>query len=33
MREQRGNRFLEEKYWFISVLKALQKSEIFAQAP
>ena len=33
MREQRGNRFLEDKYWFISVLKALQKNEIFAQAP
>jgi hypothetical protein len=33
MREQRGNRFLEDKYRFISVLKALQKNEIFAQTP
>ena len=33
MREQTGNRFLSEKYWFISVLKALQKKEIFAQTP
>lgn len=33
MREQRGNRFLEDKYWFLSVLKALQRNEIFAQAP
>ena len=33
MREQRGNRFLQDKYWFISVLKALQKNEIFKQAP
>ena len=33
MREQRGNRYLQEKYWFISVLNALQKNEIFAQAP
>ncbi len=33
MREQRGNRYLQDKYWFISVLKALQKNEIFAQAP
>jgi hypothetical protein len=32
MREQRGNRFLGDKYWFISVLSALQKKEIFAQA-
>jgi hypothetical protein len=32
MRERRGNRFLEEKYWFISVLKALRNNEIFAQA-
>ena len=32
MREQRGNRFLGDKYWFISVLNALQKKEIFAQA-
>jgi hypothetical protein len=32
MREQRGNRYLQEKYWFISVLNALQKNEIFAQA-
>ena len=31
MREQHGNRFLQEKYWFISVLKALQTKEIFAQ--
>ena len=29
MREMRGNRFLQDKYWFISVLKALQKNEIF----
>jgi len=33
MREQRGNRYLQDKYWFIPVLKALQKNEIFAQAP
>ncbi len=33
MREQRGNRFLQDKYWFISVLKALQTNEIFASAP
>lgn len=33
MREQKGNRFLQDKYRFISVLKALQKGEIFAQAP
>ncbi|HYL77128.1 MAG TPA: hypothetical protein VEU96_23130 [Bryobacteraceae bacterium] len=33
MREQRGNRYLQDKYWFISVLKALQKNEIFTQAP
>ena len=33
MREQRGNRYLQDKYWFISVLNALQKNEIFAQAP
>jgi hypothetical protein len=33
MREQRGNRYLGEKYWFVSVLKALQTNEIFAQAP
>jgi hypothetical protein len=33
MREQKGNRFLQDKYWFISVLKALQKHEIFAPAP
>ena len=32
MREQRGNRFLGDKYWFISVLNALQKKEIFAEA-
>jgi hypothetical protein len=31
IREQRGNRFLTDKYWFISVLRALQKKEIFAQ--
>jgi hypothetical protein len=31
MREQHGNRFLQDKYWFISVLKALQTKEIFAQ--
>ncbi len=30
MREQQGNRFLDEKYRFMSVLKALQKNEIFA---
>jgi len=33
MREQRGNRYLQDKYRFISVLKALQKNEIFTQAP
>ena len=33
MREQRGNRYLQDKYWFISVLKALQKNEIFTQSP
>jgi hypothetical protein len=33
MREQLGNRYLQDKYWFISVLKALQNNEIFAQAP
>jgi hypothetical protein len=33
MREQRGNRYLQDKYWFISVLKALQKNEVFTQAP
>jgi hypothetical protein len=33
MREQKGNRFMQDKYWFISVLKALQKHEIFAEAP
>ena len=32
MREQRGNRYLQDKYRFISVLKALQKNEIFTQA-
>jgi hypothetical protein len=32
MREQHGNRFLGEKYWFMSVLKALQNNEIFSQA-
>lgn len=31
MREQHGNRFLEEKYWFMSVLKALRNNEIFSQ--
>lgn len=29
MREQQGNRYLQDKYRFISVLKALQKNEIF----
>lgn len=33
MREQHGNRFLGDKYWFISVRKALQKNEVFAQTP
>jgi hypothetical protein len=33
MREQKGNRFLVDKYRYISVLKALQKHEIFAPAP
>jgi hypothetical protein len=33
MREQRGNRYLQDKFWFISVLKALRENEIFAQAP
>ena len=33
MREQRGNRYLEEKYWFVSVLKALQNNEVFAKSP
>jgi hypothetical protein len=33
MREQRGNRFLGEKYWFMSVLRALQTNEIFRQSP
>jgi hypothetical protein len=32
MREQRGNRYLQDKYWFISVLKALQNNEIFGAA-
>ena len=32
MRQRQGNRFLDEKYWFISVLKALQRKEIFAAA-
>jgi hypothetical protein len=31
MREQRGNRFLGDKYWFVSVAEALQKKEIFAE--
>jgi hypothetical protein len=31
MREQQGNRFLEDKYRFMSVLKALQENEIFKQ--
>ena len=33
MREQRGNRYLQDKYWFVSVLKALKNGEIFTQAP
>ena len=33
MREQRGNRYLQDKYRFISVLKALQQNEIFAETP
>jgi hypothetical protein len=33
LREQRGNQFLQDKYWFISVLKALQNNEIFKEAP
>ena len=33
MREQRGNRYLEDKYRFVSLLKALQNNEIFTQAP
>jgi hypothetical protein len=32
MREQRGNRYLQDKYWFISVLNALRNKEIFAEA-
>ena len=32
MRERQGNRFLNERYVFISVRKALQKGEIFADA-
>lgn len=32
MRERQGNRFLNEKYVYISVLKALQRKEIFAAA-
>ena len=31
LREQRGNRYLADKYWFVSVRKALQASKIFAQ--
>jgi len=31
MREQQGNRYLQDKYWFISVVKALQNKEIFAE--
>jgi hypothetical protein len=33
MREQHGNRYLQDKYRNMSVLKALQKGEIFTQAP
>jgi len=33
MRDQQGNRYWQDKYWFISVLKALQNNEVFAQKP
>ncbi len=33
LHEQQGNRFLEDKYRNMSVLKALQRGEIFAQKP
>jgi hypothetical protein len=30
MREQKGNRFLKDQYWFISLKRALQNREVFA---
>ena len=29
LREMKGNRFLDEKYWFLSVCKALDRGEVF----
>ena len=29
LRERQGNRYLPDKYWFVSVSKALRKKEIF----